>query len=433
MSSEKQPTPTPEQGTQETLDSEGTKNEKEDANGAKASENTTSVLSAENKSFFGRMSERGAKIANQAYEGLYKIPGVRRVVGKLEIAYKQFWIDRHQEKAVQFKEKVNSIDSRVHLFSQSKKDIESAIENLKSENIPGVESLQIKLQKIDREKAGLMNEKDKVQSKFEARYNKLKLYTNERDRVADKLIEGYGEKLKPMEVELEKMSTFKDETDLQIAVTEAKYKNKLTKIEGNKAQIEKALRKTGMSEKEIIKFEGIKYLDKMLADGREKMRIEKENLTQRKAEINKKIAKVDAKANSCRDKREEFIRVKEGRPIKIDVAAREKGEEFKGGEETQAHPRRESEEESAEDKEQLQTADFISGWNTFLKENYKDDAEFIDAKDFLKETRLLGNEKINFKDFKNILGKYLKYRKLPVDQFNQGIDKFFEQKVEGGK
>lgn len=50
-----------------------------------------------------------------------------------------------------------------------------------------------------------------------------------------------------------------------------------------------------MSEKEIGKFEAVKTLAGFLNEGREKIRLEKENLAQRKAKINEKIAKVDAK------------------------------------------------------------------------------------------------------------------------------------------
>jgi hypothetical protein len=395
------------------------------------------------------MSEVGAKIANQVYEGLYAIPVVNRIVGKLEIAYNQFWIDRHQEKTFQFKEKIDDLDLRVSVLDRSRKEIESAIENLKSQNIPGVESLQIKLQDIDRQKAGLLNEKDRIQSKFEARENKLKLYTNERDRVADKLIGHYEERLKPMEAELERLQTFNDQTDLLVAVTEAKHKEQLAKlgdIEKKKTQIEEALRGTGMSEEEIRNFEAIKQLDNVLADGREKIRIERENLVRRRAEINKRIAKVDRRASSYRDKREEFVRVKEGRPIKIEVAARQRGVEFRGEEKTRAHPRSEAayekgpvsagvekesdvETESAEDKERLQTVAYIGGWNAFLKEIYKEKAELIDPKDFLRATHLSENYKLDFKDFKNILGKYLKFRKLRMEQFNKSIDAFFEKKV----
>ena len=160
------------------------------------------------------------------------------------------------------------------------------------------------------------------------------------------------------------------------------------------------------------------------------VRMEKENLAKRKAEINKRIAKVDSKANPYRDKREEFIRIKKGRPIEIKVAPRQRSVDVKGGEEIRVHSIKvEVGIREVGNEERLRIADYLSLWNTFLKEIYKDKAEVIDTKDFLRETSLPKNFKLDFEDFKNILEKYLKYRKLPVDQFNQNIKKFFEQKI----
>jgi hypothetical protein len=448
MSAEKLPTPpTPE--SDPGLNKE--KNKVNKAGEINTNENIISVLGSRAKSFWGRMSEKGAKIANQVYEGLYKIPVVNRIVGKMEIAYNQFWIDRHQEKAAKFKEKMDSLDLHINTLDQSKKEIKSVIESLKQQNIPGIESLQIKLQDIDRQKEGLLNERDRAQSKFEARDNKLKLYTNERDRVADKLIRRYEEKLKPMEAELERLQTSRNKIDLLVVVTEVRHKESLARlddIEKKKTRIEEALRKTGMSEKEIRNFESIKVLEGVLADGREKLRIEKENLARHKAKINEEIAKVDAKANSYRDKREEFVHIKERRPIKIDVAARQRGGVFTGEEKTTAHPRGEAaretgpvstdtekedktEEKTAESKDRskdrLQVIDYINGWNTFLKETYKKDAQLINAKDFLRETGLRKNKSLDFDDFKRVLKAYLIYRKLPTEQFDKSIDLFYKE------
>lgn len=458
MSFEKPPTtPTPEPTEEKpkiptpvTATGGGTEEFKENKS-QETAETASTFLNSENQGVLGRISEGGKKIASQVYEGLYKIPGVNRVVGKLEIAYNQFWIDKHEEKAVQFKNKMDGLGLKSEAFEQSKKEIESVIQDLKQQNIPGVESLELKIKVIDQQKINLLNEKDKVQSKFEARENKTKLYTNERDRVADKLIGRYNEKLEPMEKELENLQTCKDQADLIITVTEVKHKEqaeKLDNIEKRKTQVEEALRRTGMSEKEIRKFEAVKTLDGFLNQGRENIRIEKENLAKRKAEINQKIAKVDAKANPYRDKREEFARVKEGRPLKIEVPTRERGRDFTGTEETTPHTRAESsrseysssyerespvetEEVVEEDKERLNTVSFISGWNAYLQEKYgkKLPGEMIDPKDFLRSTRLSAEHKLDFKDFKNILTKYYKFRKIPADKLNKSIDKFFAEKI----
>jgi hypothetical protein len=268
----------------------------------------------------------------------------------------------------------------------------------------------------------------------------MKLYTNKRDRIADKLISRYNEKLEPMEKELERLQTRKDQIDLLIAVTEVKHKErkaKLDDIEKKKTQVEEALRRTGMSEKEIRKFKGVKTLEDFLAQGRENIKVEKENLAQKKTEIEKKIARVDARANPYRDKREEFARVKERRPLKMELGTRKRGKEFKDTEEIRAHARREDETETVEEnKERSKISLYISGWNAHLRKKYgkKVSGELIiDTNEFLKTTGFLKDARLDFKDFKNILGKYYKVKRLPGDKFSKSIDEFFEKKIKTKK
>lgn len=415
------------------------------AQGGETGGETVSVLSPENQNFFSRMSESGKKIAHRVYQGLDKIPGVNRIVGRMEIAYNQFWIDRHQKKAVGFKSKMDGLDLRINALDQAKEEINSSIRNWKQQNISGVvESLELKLQDIERRKNGLLTKKDRAQTQLEARDNKIKLYTNGRDRVADRFINRYEEKLRPMEAELKRLQTHRDEADLLIAVAKARHKEKLAELddrEKEKNQLEEILQRAGMSKKDKAI---IRQLERAIADSRERIRIERENLTGRKAGIDEKIARVDERANPYRDKREEFIRVKKGRPIKIGVAVRQRDEGFSDEEKVLAHSRsgaaRETDSisievgreiwaggERAEDKERLQAAAYISGLNAFLTKVYGNTAKLIDAKDFLRATRLSENNRLDFKDFKDILDKYLKYRKISMNQFNQSIDKFFEQ------
>lgn len=445
----------PEQQTQESLTPEEIKNQEKVVEQAKADEKIASNFNPENRKNFERMSEQAKNIANQVYEGLYKTPGINKIVGKLEIAYNQLWIDKHQEKAAKLKEKIDGFDLRINALNQSEKEIKLAIEDLKQQNIPGVESLQIKIQDIERQKEELLNKKDRVQSKFEERENKLKLYVNERDLVADRFITHYEEKLEPLELELKKLQNYRNQLDLLAVVTEAKYKEQSAKLDNlrkKKVQIENTLHHAGMSEKEIRKNEAIKQFEKIILENQKKIRsdysLEKEKLTRSKAEINKKIAKVDAKANPYRDKREEFVRIKERRPIKMEVAPRQK-EEFKDEEKIEAHPRIEvrpveksipnksGAEKEPKNKEKLPISDLLHYWNNFLREVYKNEAMLIDEKDFLRDFLQLINlpkdSKLDFEDFKDVLGKYLKSRKLSKKQFKQSIDKFFEKKIKSKK
>src|SRR3989344_3253966 len=179
--------------------------------------------------------------------------------------------------------------------------------------------------KIDAQKIELLNKKDKIQSRFESHDNEAKLYASKRDQIADKLIDRYKEKLSPLEKELERMQTGRDQLDLLSEVAAVKHKASEARLAGldkQKMQIEDALRRTGMSERQIKKFEGVKQLDQLLSQGREAIRVEKENFAKRRLEINSKIAKQDKKANVYRDKKSEFARVKEGKPLKIDMPRR---------------------------------------------------------------------------------------------------------------
>lgn len=416
-----------------------------------SAEHTRALLSLQNKGFFNKMSEGGKEIANEAYESVRAIPsevgrGVTRIFGKMGIAYDQFWINRHEQKAARMKGEMGIFDMQAEALDQSKKEMESIIANLKAENIPGAaESLQVKLKDIDRQKADVLNRKDEVQSEFEARDNKVKLYTNERDQIADKLIGRYAEKLAPMEKKMEGLETCRDEADLLVAVTEAQHQDRLIKLESiekRKGVIEQAMRRIGQPEREIKKT--VKALDDLLFKGREDMRKEKELLAKEKGAIEKKIAKLDAKANPYRDRREEFVRVKEGRPVDMEVETRTRARAFEGREEVQTHVREEAPEETAPalelvpneptieapeaDENRMETAAFVSGWNEFIGKQPGKDVPVLDQKDFLKATKLPEHFKMDVKSFKSILERYYKLKKLPKGRFAPAFATFAQGK-----
>jgi len=470
-------------------------------------EKVENSFSPENKGFFNRISEGAKEMAHSAYEGLYKIPGVNKVVGKMEIAYNQFWIDKNEEKKAGLRDKLNGFDRKTSALDKSKSDAEDLMRRMKIEdkNIP-TGSLLLKLKEWDKQKADLLNKRDAVQTKFEARENKVKLFTNERDRIADKLIGHYNEKLGPLEKNLSDLNTSRDELELTFAVAEMRHRDKtveLDKLDKEKTRLEGLLRETGMSDRQIKDFESVKYMDESIASGREEIRLEKELLAKKEREIEIKIAKAEEKANPFRDKKNEFIRVKDSRPIDMGVKPREKVEEHEDREKINIHERhkginkdeakdvvpkvgglaqwvsqgavqfekpmrivditpdpvsgemyvffegsnvgvRLSEVESAErgdeveeaekkleeldkDKEKLSTLDYIIKWNDFLKGKYKKEAlaEIVEPKDFLKATRLSGDYKLEFADFKKLMFKYLKYKKISSrEKFTRDINGF---------
>ncbi|MFZ2882015.1 MAG: hypothetical protein WA019_02980, partial [Candidatus Moraniibacteriota bacterium] len=293
-----------------------------------------------------RAPENAKGVLRRMYEGLYKIPGVSRMVGKMEIAYNNSRMKSHEGKAVSLKNEIDDIDSDIAIQDQIKKENEDLIVNLEKQGMSeSIESLRINLREVDEEKAKLFNKRDRLQSKLEAREHKAGLHVNRRDAIADRLIGRYNEKLDPMERRSESLNACRDLVDLRSVVTEARHKELLARLASNeeeRTKIENILIMKKKSEKEIKRDKNIMRLESLIAQGREKIRVEKEYLAKERVEIDKKVAKVDEKANPYRDKREEFIRVKEGRPIKIDLEARKKGNESSKREEIKSHTRQES-------------------------------------------------------------------------------------------
>jgi len=273
----------------------------------------------------GKTAEKKPEGAERIVNEVYKGVGADRVVDKLKIAWNQSGVDRHSRAAVRFKSQMDGFDSRIADLNQGRKELESNIEELKQIGVDP-SSLQLEIDKIEKQKTRLKNDKNTTQSKFEKRENKIRLCTNERDRIANEFIGRYEEKLRPIEAKLEGLQASRDEVDLLIMGAEIKFKEKLAEVDELEKQRNKLandLRISKMSSERMIrKDKTIKQLEKKIRDGYKGVRVEKESLTVKRGEIDREIARFDAKANPYRDKRERFVRVKEGRPIEFNMSDR---------------------------------------------------------------------------------------------------------------
>ncbi|MHB8652109.1 MAG: hypothetical protein ACYC8S_03160 [Minisyncoccota bacterium] len=363
------------------------------------------------------------------------------LVGRLKIAYNQFWMERHEKKAAALKEEVDRLTIRGDILQASKKGIESEAGGLRGENIPGGEVREINIREVDKQRNEILNKRDALQSMFEERYNKVKLYTNERDRIVDAFVNEYDEKLVPMEQELERLQTKNNQADLDVAVLEARHRARiadLKEIEDQKTHIEGRLRNTRMKDTEIAR--AVQHLSEIISRGRNDIRTERERLTIQKNNISKKIAEIDARANPYRDKREKFVRIKSGRPIAMNANERVKEEPFLGREDARAHPRAEAPQaapspDSSQDDvlenggseresggEHHSTAAYVALWNEHLAESHRGESKGkIDVRDFLFLTTLRAADILNFKEFKDIALKYYKLKKVSAVPFTEEV------------
>ncbi len=393
-------------------------------------------LNPENQSRFSKMTEGAKRIATKLYEGIKNIPVVQETVGKMQIAYNQRNADTYENHMAIFKKRMGGLDTRIKSIEAFQTDARKMID----QGGPGAEALEVKIREMEQKKVKLQGQKDKNQSQFEGRDNKRKLYLEKRDKVADKLIKLYEAKLEPVEGELVAANEKLDQILLDIAVTEAKHQNRkeeLARIEKTRIQIEEGLRASGEKERNIRKFEVIEIINQKIKEGNEEMKREEEELSKAKAKIKEEIAKIDEKANPFRDKRAEYVRIKNTRGANLTVEARAKEIDLKAEETISGHPRVDFEPNEVETAEttasveyqerKKETQEFVSLWNEAIKENGGDTTKQIDLTKFTKETRFLGNEKMDAENFKNILAKYYKKNKIPLNTFIQDMRKFEEK------
>lgn len=401
---------------------------------------TAEILSPKNASIFEKMSAGGKVIATGIYEGLKNIPGAKWLVGKIGIAYNEKRMFGEETKAAKLKTELDTLSNKSIKLAASKKGIETIANRLEQKNIPGSEAIRLKLREIDNEINSLQNKQDTVQSKIEAKNNKISIFSNKRDSIANKLISHYEEKLAPLEENLARLETSRDQLELIASVAQARYaeqKIRMTDIENEKNNIESLLRDYGMSESEIKNDEAVRALGEEITAGQKSIRLEEEDMAKRKAHINKKIAGADAKANPHRDNRDAFVRVKQGRPMEIELTERTREKDSDLSEDVSSNVRLENTdvteypEDLAENvnKPKFTMQSAVLNWNRYLS-TIADQEEarslHIDENLFLLAIKSTAEVTLGAENFKQVFVSYLKYKKVATLGTNKTIDSFLE-------
>jgi hypothetical protein len=407
-------------------------------------------LNPDNSSFFGRMSEAGQTMFKSAHETAFKIPGISRVVGKMEIAYNRHWADNHERKAGELADGILLKNKASEKLAVSETGLKKQVENLKKQGLP-TSQIELQIKNLERERVKILNKRDKLQTRFEERENKVKAYTNERDRVADKLINRYESVLGPMEQKIEAAKTARDKMSLESAVMEAKHKQAKENIGKEKTNLEElkdALRLGGLSDRKINKNEAVRIMQDRIDTAYATLEEERESLEKDIRDNERYIADLDKHANPWRDKRDEFVRIKQERPIDFSITNRKREWKPEGQEESSTHTRTETTEppiyetsadtetkveSSQEDKERPEINVYFVAWSAFLakklggKEKISPQERSQTPADFFNATGLDKDFRLERNSFKKILTQYYKYKKLPMESFTKYIDEFLKQ------
>ncbi len=291
---------------------------------------TLSSFGEKAKSFFGGMSERGKSVAQTLYEGVYKIPGVQRLAGKMEISYNQFFVDRHEGKAINLREQATSLSPRIEAIDLAAKETAAAIETLRSMGAPGLAGLERKALDFDQQKLDLILTQNSLNEQADSRVGRMEQFKGKRDLIADRLIDIYGEKMSPIEKRLDSLGGNLQLAETQAEITRAEHEQQLrtlTQLEGKRDTIAKLLGTAGLSERDVARHEVIKLIDKQIAAGREKVRAEDERMKQALTTLNGRVASTTQRVNGYRTRQQEFENLKRNTltPEQLGVTDRPEG------------------------------------------------------------------------------------------------------------
>ncbi len=279
-------------------------------------ENTRQTLSTfgeRAKAFFGGMSERGKEVAQTLYEGVYKTPGVQRLAGKMEIAYNQFFVDRHEGKAINLRDQATSLSPRIEAVDLAAKETAAAIETLRSMGAPGLAGLERKALDFDQQKLDLLLNQKSLNQQADSRVGRMEQFKGKRDLIADRLIDIYGEKMSPIKEQLDSLGGNLQLAETQAELTREEHEQQLrdlTGLEGRRDKIAKLLGATGLSEKDVERHEVVNLIDKQIAAGREKVRVEDERMKRTLITLNGRVASTSQRVDGYRNRQQEFENLK---------------------------------------------------------------------------------------------------------------------------
>jgi hypothetical protein len=394
---------------------------------------------------FDSFSDTARNIFNNAVERAYDTPVLGRIVGKLGTAYNQFWANRNENKAVKIKSKVDTFDMQINSFNEVKRELQTEIDTMKRQGEMGFESLELRIRDINQQQSSLESKRNKVRSKLEDRERRVESFTNSRDAIANELISRYNEKLRPMLQEIERLNTTRDHIDLSFSVFELRQKESMARIaeyEQRKARLADVLKRSGQSDRSMARNDALRLLDNQVAAIHNRIRADKRDIEARYKDVDSRITKVSKRANPYLDKREEFARITSIRSIDMPVPARINTPIFEGRAQINLNQNQGNVEPNPApvaqaprapeiNMEHLTPSNFVTGWNAFLEETYPGAVanDTVNLEDFTRQTGLSNNRTIEFNDFKKIVTRYYKFRKMPNDKLSRSIDTYFETKV----
>ncbi len=351
------------------------------------------------------------------------------MVRKMEMAGNQRRIDQEEAKIQEINTKITEVDAEIAKLEKTKVDLEAVMANLAGQVSPA--DLDAKLKVLDLKIEESKKKKAALEKNLEVAKKSQESFMAKRNAIAEKFIKEYEAKLKPMEDELAKLDASLEDVNMLEAGQEVRHAEeleKITNLEQQIAAIKEINTAMGMSERQNNRDKTIKEIEKNIALAKAKMEREKEELAERKTKIEEKITKTKEKALPFQEKKQIFIDVKENKPASMNPPAPAQTPATPasaapatptGAPATPASTTPDNGGGAETQKNKL--SDLIRNFNIYLKGKNTIDGELIDSKDFARRFGFTENQKLNAKNFKDLLKRYYEKKRLPIKTYDTAM------------
>ncbi|HEY0964265.1 MAG TPA: hypothetical protein VGE31_00525 [Candidatus Paceibacterota bacterium] len=343
------------------------------------------ALGSQAKEIFGTMSDKGRAVAGALYEGINRIPGVSRLTAKAEIAYNQFFITHHERVAAIQGEKIADLSARASALNETARELEGAIETLKGLSNANFESLQKKVSKFYRERSELLSQQAQLELRQNERVTNAERFIAERDRVADRLINTYQEKLSLVDARVEKLRDDQEHLALQIEAAEHLNQDELKRlaaVEEQKKIIEQALIASGQS------LAPLRSIEQEIRRGRETIAKKQAEYRDHMNTMKERINAAEAKGAPFKTRKQEFINLK--RATTLPERPQPVFKESQSPQPDAAAPER------TETPEGDETADFMEFLSEYIENGNSSPEETESSSDIISE---LIRDDVQFQEF----------------------------------
>lgn len=252
------------------------------------------------REIFENLSDSAKEFATKIYESMETQSD--KVLGRVGIAFNQFWIDRHEGKSNKIHEKIVGLDEKINKIDESTNKLTTSMEALKTRGI-NTDKFERKIEDIQLKKQAIALKREKQQMKYENREEKKNLFVSRRNEIVDRLIGYQEEKLNPIEKKILTMNHYIDTERFNLQINRIKHtesEDNLNTIIRTREEIREAYEESGMSRWRIRRNEALRELDKEIGEAKKAgdkesktMIKDLEKLTKKKEKVIKQEQKAD--------------------------------------------------------------------------------------------------------------------------------------------